>query len=240
MPYPYVPQPTTKKYNVPKTLAADFDEFLENDIPGHNADYEVLTSWYDRNKEDYVPNYIRGELYPDSTKSRYQNTDNNMNFRASRSSGIKKGDMMIAPSGYIYLFDWEVELQSNNAPTRALRCNMTLEVKRYRQETTDERGYLIEEEGWDTVVRPIPANAYRYDGRPEYSVISGQPGLTPNALTLMSVQYNEDTANLKENDEFVWADDTYVIVDLNYVGVNLSRESGVIVVQAKKKAGGIL
>lgn len=240
MPYPYIPQPTTKKYNVPKTLEADFDEFLENDIPGHVCDYELVECWYDRNSEDYEPKYIRGEIYPDSTKSRYENTDSNMNFRASRSSGIKKGDMMISPNGNIYLFDWRVELQSNNAPTRALYCNMIFEVNRYRQETTDERGYLIDEEGWDTIVHSIPANAYRYDGRPEYSVISGQPGVTPNALTLMSVQYNIETAQLNKNDEFVWADDTYVIVDINYVGVDIEKNNGVLKIQAKKKAGGIL
>lgn len=240
MPYPYVPQPTNKKYNVPKTLEADFDEFLENDLPGHVSNYELLSCWYDKFEDEYTPTYIRGELYSDTTKSRYQNTDSNMNFRASRSSGIKKGDMMISPNGNIYLFDWRVELQSNNAPTRALYCNMIFEVRRYRQEETDERGYLLHKEGWDTVVRSIPANAYRYDGRPEYSVVANQPGVTPNALTLMSVQYNEDTAKLKENDEFVWAGDTYFIIDINYVGVDMDENSGVITIQAKKKPGGIL
>ena len=33
MPIPYVPQGTTKRFRVPKTLAADFDSFLDNDIP---------------------------------------------------------------------------------------------------------------------------------------------------------------------------------------------------------------
>lgn len=35
-------------------------------------------------------------------------TDNNLNFRASKSSGIKKGDMVIDPKGNAYVFDWDI------------------------------------------------------------------------------------------------------------------------------------
>ena len=247
MPIPYIPQGTSKRFRVPKTLAADFDAFLEQDIPNTVMDFEVLKCWYDRDKEDYMPQYVRGEIYPDSTKSRYENTDNNMNIRCSVHSHIQKGDMLIQPDGTIFLLDWEVALQANNAPSRALRCNMMLNIKRFfgehnDEDLYDEDGYRItnvRKNPYEEIVPPIPANAYRYDGRPEYAVISGTPGATPNALSLMSVQYNEYTKNIHIDDIFEWGDETYRIVDVDRVGIHLSGRHGVLKLQAKKAEGGL-
>ena len=266
MPYPYTPKRTTKRFYVPKTLAADFEEFLQNDIPNQVMDFELLHSWYDKFEENYVPQYIRGEIYPDSTKSRYSNTDNNMNFRAAVNSGIQKGDMIIQPDGTIFILDWEVALESNNAPSRALRCNMNLTVKRNRPEVTTNSGYLSDDddnvqidedgfvihddptqepgperiEGETVIVESIPANAYRYDGRPEYSAVSGTPGVTPNALTLMTVQYNDQTKNIRVDDTFIWGNEIYKIVDVSHVGVHIDETHGTLTLQAKKASGGIL
>lgn len=239
MPYPYIPENTNKRFYVPKTLAADFDEFLQNDIPNTVMNLELIHNWYDKQNSSYIPTYIRGEIYPDSTKSRYSNTDNNMNFRASKKSGIRKGDIIIQPDGTIFTLDWEVALESNNAPSRALRCNMYLKVYRHVEETVDEDGYLITPEGIKTIVEDIPANAYRYDGRPEYSAVSGTPGVTPNALTQMTVQYNEQTANIRIDDLFMWGNEEYKIVDVNRVGVHIDETHGVLFLQAKKASGGI-
>lgn len=264
MSVPYVPQGTSKRFRVPRTLAADFDAFLNQDIPNTNMDFELLHNWYDRYDDDYDPEYIRGEIYPDSTKSRYENTDNNMNLRCSVGSGIRKGDMVVEPDGTIYVLDWDVHLESNNAPTRAVRCNMTLEVKRFVQAQTveenttieedgvlyDEDGFLIEPEetekepsvvarSLETIVPPIPCNAYRYDGRPEYVAVSGTPGAIPNALTLFTVQYNEYTKNIHVDDEFDWGDETYLIIDVDRVGVDITNSYGTLKIQAKKKAGGL-
>jgi len=240
MPYPYIPEATQKRFYVPKALAADFTEFLQNDIPNTVMNFELVKSWYDRADDNYEPVYIRGEIYPDSTKSRYSNTDNNMNFRADINSGIRKGDMIIQPDGTIFVLDWEVALESNNAPSRALRCNMHLKVERHQEEVVDDYGYVIEPEGTTIVAHDIPANAYRYDGRPEYSAVAGTPGVTPNALTLMTVQYNEQTKNIRIDDTFVWGNEVYKIVDVNRVGVHIDETHGVLFLQAKKASGGLL
>lgn len=268
MSVPYVPQGTSKRFRVPRTLAADFDAFLNMDIPDTNMDFELLHNWYDRADDNYVPTYIRGEIYPDSTKSRYENTDNNMNIRCSKTSGIRKGDMVIEPDGTIYILDWDVHLESNNAPSRAVRCNMILKVVRFKDtvevnESTvveedgtliDENGFVIEQqndeeseehqqtylaEQTETIVPDIPCNAYRYDGRPEYVTVSGTPGTIPNALTLMTVQYNDYTKNIKINDEFDWGNETYRIIDINMVGVDILKRYGTLKLQVKKKEGGL-
>ena len=239
MSIPYNPQPTNKRFHVPRTLAADFDAFLNQDIPNTNMDFEILKNWYDRNSEGYEPVYVRGEIYPDSTKSRYENTDNNMNIRCSVSSGIRKGDMLIQPNGEIFILDWAVALQSNNAPSRALRCNMYLEINVKQEEVIDEEGYLIEESGFNTIVPAIPCNAYRYDGRPEYTAVHGTPGTIAGVLTLMTVQYNEHTDKIRIGHKFQWGNEGYEIVDVSRVGIDVTGSYGTLKLQAKREAGGL-
>jgi hypothetical protein len=146
MPKPYIAEGTKSRFFVPRTLAADFTEFLDNDIPNTVMSFTHLHDWYEQFEDGYKPKSIRCEIYPDSTKSRYANTDNNMNIRADINSGIEKGDMVVDPAGMVYILDWEVALQSNNAPSRALRCNMYLTVFRHQEEVVDNEGYLVEEE----------------------------------------------------------------------------------------------
>ena len=254
MPIPYVPQGTTKRFRVPKTLAADFDSFLDNDIPNTVMDFELLHNWYDKFEEDYEPEYIRGELYPDSTKSRYENTDNNMNIRCSLTSGIRKGDMVIEPDKTIYILDWNGHKESNNIPSRAVRCNFFLHVYEWEAAETDQDGYLINELGYVVTSEdetqgaynnkkyindPIPANAYRYDGRPEYVAVAGTPGTIAGVLTLMTVQFNEQTKKIKIGHFFDWQNNTYEIVDVNYVGVDIQGTHGTLKLQAKRAAGGL-
>ena len=249
---PYVPQGTNKRFRVPRTLAADFDAFLENDIPNQVMDFELLHDWYDKFKENYTPRFIRGELYPDSTKSRYENTDNNMNIRCSLKSGIRKGDMVVEPEHKIYILDWNGHKESNNIPSRALECNMLLTVKRYQEAEVDDLGYVIgggynvsgegsypEQGEWTKIVNKLPCNAYRYDGRPEYVSVSGAPGTIANALTLITAQFNKQTADIHISDVFEWGNEEYEIVDISYVGIDILKTHGTLKLQAKKKAGGM-
>lgn len=203
-------------------------------------DFIIHKDWFAQFADGYEERTIRGEIYPDSTKSRYTNMDNYMNIRADVDSGIRKGDMLVDPNGVIYLLNWEVALQSNNAPSRALRCNMHLTVYRHQEEVVDEYGFEIEPEQDVVLVDRLPANAYRYDGRPEYTAVSGTPGMTPDALTIVSIQYNDKTKIIKENDKFIWANEEYMVVDINYTDVNEMNNSGVMIIQAKKAPGGIL
>lgn len=236
---PYVAEPTSKRFYVPRTQASDFTEFLSNDIPNTVMDFEQLSNWFAKNKDEYEPHVLRMEIYPDSSKSRYANTDNFMNVRASVDSGIKKGDMIVSPDGTVYLLDWAVALQSNNAPSRALRCNMLLSMMRYKEEETDDLGYLIAEEGYAPLFQDLPVNVHRYDGRPEFSAISGTPGVSPDALTIVTIQCNDMTKEIRADDKFIWAGETYVVIDVNYSGVHYLTGTGVIVLQCKKMPGGL-
>jgi len=239
MSIPYVPQGTSKRFRVPRTLAADFDRFLEQDIPNTVMDLELLSDWYDQFEDHYEPKYIRGEIYPDSTKSRYENTDNIMNLRCSLKSGIKKGDMVIEPDNEVYILDWAVHKESNNAPSRMLRCNMMLNIERFEEAEVDDLGYVRpgSKSGNKKIVDRLPCNAFRYDGRPEDVTVSGTPGQTVNALTIFTVQYNRKTKNIKIDDKFDWGNETYYIVDINRVGIDIFGNYGTLKIHAKKKPG---
>ena len=239
MPVPYIPAGTSKRFRVPRTLAADFSAFLDRDIPNTVMDFQCIKDWYEQFEDGYQPEFIRGEIYPDSTKSRYENTDNNMNIRCDVNSGIRKGDMLIQPDGTIFILDWAVALESNNAPSRALRCNMRLNIKRFSEGTFDEDGYRIEMPENKVIVDNLPANTYKYDGRPEFSAVASTPGVVPNTLTIMTVQYNCMTKNIQVDDKFEWGPDTYDIIDISRVGLDIEGNYGTLKIQAKKAAGGI-
>ena len=145
--------------------------------------------------------------------------------------------MLIDENGKIYLLDWDVNLDSNNAPSRCLKCNTIITVKRYQEEVTDEEGILVAREKYITIANAIPCNAYRYEGRPEYGVTSGTPGITPNALRLLTVQYNEETKNIREGDVFKLGETGYIVADIDLVGMSVTGTHGVLTIQARKEPG---
>lgn len=202
--------------------------------------FKVIKDWYEQFQQDYQPLIERGEIYEDSTKSRYSTTDLNMNVRFAVDSSIRKGDIIVDPDGVIYLLDWDIPSSHNNRASRAVKCNCYITLKRYHQEVVDDLGFLIEQEGYSDIAENLPAKVYRYDGRPEYSSVSNAPGVTANALTQISIQYNQKTKNIRVNDEFIWGPDTYVIIDVSYVDMDISQEFGCLKLQAKKKAGGAI
>lgn len=154
-------------------------------------------------------------------------------------SGIRKGDIVInSDNGLPYILDWQVHPESNNLPSRALYCNLYLTIERDYEEV-DSRGYLIEESGKKTIVDHLPCNAYRYDGRPEYSASSNTPGVSPNAYTLMTVQFNEQSKHIRVNDEFEWGEDIYKVVDVSRVGVDLAETHGCLTLRCRRKSGGL-
>ena len=55
----------------------------------------------------------------------------------------------------------------------------------------------------------------------------------------MTVQFNEQTKNIKIGHYFDWGNNTYEIVDVNAVGLDLNQEYGTLKLQAKRANGGL-
>lgn len=222
-------------FYVPQTLAADFDDFLNTDVPNQVTDFDVYHDWY--SPEDVYT--IRMEIYPDSTKSRYENMDNKLNVRASLTSGIQKGDIVIqADTKQIFLLDWEEYKETNNIPSMALRCNANIKFFRHIADLVDDDGFLIHDKDNKNIADTIPCNISLYDGRPEYSDHQWTPGLVPNALITVNCQCNEETLNIKIGDCFMYYDETYSIVNISRTGVKMNGNSGVLTFSCKREAGG--
>lgn len=238
MAIPYNPEASRMQFYIPKTLADDFDTFLNNDIPNVVMDFKLYHDWYSQCEDGYQDTIIRGEIYPNATKSRYENMDNMFNFRASLKDGICKGDIITDPNGKTYLLDWNIEPEANNASTRAVLCNLNLTVFRRMEEVTDEMGYVIRPEGDYSIVSDLPSNICRNEYRMEYNIIRSNPGVSPNSIAALTVQCNYQTRDIKLGDKFIWGGSTYIIIDADYVGVSLDGMSGVITFQARKEPGG--
>lgn len=236
---PYIPVPSTRQFFIPPTLATDFDKFLENDIPNVVMDFKLYHNWYDQYEENYEETVIRGEIYPNATKSRYENMGNQSNFRAGTESGIVQGDIVEDLNGDLYILDWNIEHQANNRSTRATLCNSYITFKRYVNEEVDEDGYLVTEAGYTDIAKDMPCNISRYDGRPEFSSYAGTPGVRTDALTTVYIQWNDNTKHIRIGDDFIWFDDGYRVIDIDYVDIDIAKTHGVIKLVCGKKAGEI-
>lgn len=232
---PYQAEASSTRFFIPPTLQSDFDNFLDTDIPNTVMNFEVRKDWYSDESTT-----IRGELYPDDTKSRYTNTDNYLNFRTSLSADVRKGDILTDENQTIYLLDWSIAPESNNKPSRLFKCNFYCTITRLVEDEVDDDGYLKQEGGEQIICDRMPCNIYQYDGRPDYAAQTDSPGLVPNVVAVMTTQYNSRTKNVKIHDKFLWGDTVYEIVDVDRIGLAMDEQSGTIVFQAKKKAGGMV
>ena len=160
------------------------------------------------------------------------------NFKVTHEVRIHKGDMAIREDGKIYLLNWMIQNHPNNQATQSILCNTNICVRRERKEETDFNGYLIEEAGWDIVAPDIPCVHTEYAGRPDYAQSQGTAGLNPDHLISLSVQWNSCTQNIQVDDQFTIGKYTYRVVNVSLAEVDIDREHGVLIFNAKRVAGG--
>lgn len=200
--------------------------------------FETLHDWYAQFDSQYKKVFWNGEIYANPSKSRYSNEDNHLEIRFARYADVRKGDYIIDEDRVIYLLDWVIGPESNNKPSRCLRCNAKITFKKYVEEEVSWEGKVIKPQHWDEFVKDIPCNAYRYEGRPQFSAINGTPGISANALTVLSIQYNEKTKNIQIGDVFTWGTQEYIVIDVNLNGMDISGKYGMLTIQARMSPGG--
>lgn len=103
---------------------------------------------------------------------------------------------------------------------------------------TDDKGYLIIPAGFSTIVDNLPIIHIEYQGRPDYMKASNQPGINPDHIISLSLQWNEQTKNIRIDDEFIIGPFTYRVVNLAMTEVFLDRTHGILTLNAKRVAGG--
>lgn len=213
---------------------------LDHDVPHVNFTFELVRNWYAINEEGYEPIYLRGQQTPIDWKSKIGNSDMSTNFKVTHDIPIHKGDMVIREDGTIYLLTWNVTSHANNQATQTVECNATTEFTRHFDDITDEEGYLVEEGGYKVIVPPIPISHAEYAGRPDFSSASGQPGMHADHLITVSLQYNDTTKKINLDDRFMIGEFTYRVINVSIAEVNIDKEYGVLILNAKRVAGGVV
>lgn len=226
------------RFRVPRTLISDWHNNLLEDKPFVNYTFDLLHDWNDQFKEDYVPFRFRGQQTPIDWKSKIGNSDASYNMKTGHVVDIKKGDMVVREDGEVFLVNWEIQEHANNKATQIAKCNLDMTVVRHVDEKLDKDAYLIEEAHDEVIVETLPCIVAEYAGRPEYTAYAGTPGVTPDHLITVSMQWNDQTKQIEIGDEFKDGRYLYRVVNVSVDEVHRSRRSGVLKIYAKRVAGG--
>ena len=188
--------------------------------------------------EEYKPEYIRGQQTSIDWKSKIGNSDMSTNFKTDYTHNIEKGDYVIREDGMLYMLNWNITLHANNQATQSTECNAIVDIMREYPPEIDEKGYVLMEGGRRPVAAGLPINHTEYAGRPDYSGASLQAGMHPDHLITVSCQWNKTTRQIRLDDEFVLGDFTYRVINISLAEVQIDKDYGVLVLNAKRVAGG--
>lgn len=234
-----------RDFRPPPTLESDFKRLLEHDVPHTNFTFELIRDWYAAQEEGYEPIYIRAQQTPIDWKSKIGNSDMSMNFKTSYDVRIRKGDIVIREDGTVYILNWNVTNHPNNQASQSVECNDYLTFVREHIEKTDEYGYAVEddsveldERGMEVIVKDMPCSHSEYAGRPDYELVQGTPGLSPDHLISCHTQWNEMTKKIRINDQCVIGNYTYRVVSTYTAEVNIDKTSGILTMNLKRVSGG--
>lgn len=188
--------------------------------------------------DEYTPEYIRGQQTSIDWKSKIGNSDMSTNFKTDYTHEIKKGDYVVREDGTLYMLNWNITLHANNQATQSTECNAIVDIMREYPPEIDEKGFILQEGGRRPVAARLPINHTEYAGRPDYSGASLQAGMHPDHLITVSCQWNKTTRQIRLDDEFVIGDFTYRVMNISLAEVQIDKDFGVLVLNAKRVAGG--
>ena len=235
---PAVKKRSQRDFRPPPTIESDFERLLNHEVPHVNYTFELLPDWFDQFRDDYEPLYIRGQQTPIDWKSKIGNSDMSTNFKVTHKVPIRKGDMVIREDGTVYLLSWNITNHANNQATQITECNSNIEFTRILDDEVDSDGFVVKRGGRQVIVPSMPCSHSEYAGRPDYSSSQGQPGMTPDHLITVNLQWNSTTKRIHLHDEFVIGSFTYRVINISIAEVNIAKEYGVLTIHAKRVAGG--
>lgn len=200
--------------------------------------YEVHSDGTYAVTEEYEPEYIRGQQTSIDWKSKIGNSDMSTNFKTDYTHEIKKGDYVIREDGTLYMLNWNITLHANNQATQSTECNAIVDITREFKPVVNNQGRVIVPGGRRPVAPGLPVNHTEYAGRPDYSGASQQAGMHPDHLITVTCQWNKTTRQIRLDDEFVIGDFTYRVMNISLAEVQIDKDFGILVLNAKRVAGG--
>lgn len=230
--------PSARSFYVPPTVQSDFSNLLNTDIPNFTETFRLIHNWNNYQAEDEETfDWLRATYYPIDWKSKMGNSDMSQNIKTDFQVEIHKGDILLREDGQPLMLNWNVQRHINNQATQAVECNHYLTLYRYRPAETDDRGYMIQEAGEDTIIDRMPVCITDYAGRPDYASAIGIPGIQADMLTTGQIQVNELTKTIRINDEYDYGGFRYRIINISWPEVSIDGTYGIINFNAKRVAG---
>lgn len=229
----FIPQRSTERFYVPLSIQDDFRKLVYTDMPNLNFTFTIVHDWF--NQEDIFD--IRGKMFPIAWKANQNNADETGNFRTHLGVDIRKGDIFRRDDNEDFLCVWAIDKEINNLKTQAQGVNILLTITRYQERVIDNKGKLVVPGGYATVFSDLPTVGYETRGKYEFVVASYVPGIVPNNIKTLLIQYNSLTVKLRLNDQFLWKEEAYKIVNLDYSQVSFDQKSGIIVANCEKVPG---
>lgn len=137
------------------------------------------------------------------------------------------------------MLTWDIKEHMNNQATQAQICNLKLTLKRHVQAVSDARGFVVTPAHDEVILFEHPSTFEPYQGRPDYISSASSPGINADSLMSGQIQFNEETKNIRINDEFEHGGFTYRIINYEWTQVDYDQTYGIIKFNAKRVAGGM-
>lgn len=235
---PSASKASTKNFRPPETIKSDFVRLLQHEVPHVNFTFDLIHDWYDHVENVGEHCLIRAQQTPIDWKSKIGNSDMSTNLKVSHDVRIYKGDMVIREDGYVFLLNWMVQNHPNNQATQTILCNTRLTITRMIPAETDMNGYLMHDDMTDVIVDDLPCVHSEYAGRPDFISSQGAAGIAPDHLLNISMQWNRKTRNIRIGDHCKIGNYEYRIINVSIAEVDIDGEHGILILNAKRVAGG--
>lgn len=228
---------STKQFKIPETILSDYKNYLNTDVPHAVYDFQLIQDWYEQFREGYKKTMLRAEHFPINWKSKVGNSDANHNFYTSYDVPIRKGDIVIREDGVICMLNWTIQRYINAQTTQAIDCNHRITITREVPAEADRRGMLVAPAGTKVIVDDLPCVMSEYGGRTDLVNSQGTPGISSDAYSMVNVQYNEKTKQIRIDDELEWGFYRWRVTNVNYAEVDITNTYGILTLGIRRIAG---
>lgn len=230
----FVPSASNFIPYIPPTIVTDYDRVLHTKIPNVTYTFDIRHDWY---AVDIPENLVRGMMYAINWKQAINNADNTDNLRVSLDCDIQKGDILLRDDGRTLLCIWAITEQINNKKTQAQLCNYNLEVFRNTGWQIDKDGKRISDSEYTTIAPEIPCICSNVTGKYEYVIANYIPGVLPDNIANILMQYNTTTDKIMIGDLFLWHRQWYTIKNIERTQLDVAEDSGILILNCEKMPG---
>jgi hypothetical protein len=220
------------EFYVPSSLSSDFDDMLNT--PGFGTAVII-------NATSATPTTATVQLSNPNFKSNYQNlSDSARILRFSLSDSIKKGDYLTATDDNInYIITWGCYKDLNSYKSQCQICNCQFDFVRWSEAILDSiSGETATPAGYQNIITNVDCFTSR-TGMGIFDSSASEVGIIPQNRMMVGLQYNTGTALIQIGDEFSFRNIQYEVSDIDYSMLNDTDTTGMLLMYAQKRAGGI-